>query len=106
MLLIHYSFVDKADTQHSVLVDSGLTFKNKYEILEELGRGRYGVVHKIIEKETKHKLAAKFIKCRTSKNKEKVKEEIDIMNLLQHPKLLQLVGAFENPREIIMIMEL
>ena len=49
--------------------------------------------------------AAKFVKCRKSEEKQKVREEISIMNDLDHPKLLQLVSAYENPRELIMVTE-
>lgn len=54
---------------------------------------------------TSQKLAAKFIRCRTSKDRDKVQDEIDIMNLLRHPKLLQLAAAFETQKETIMVME-
>ena len=77
----------------------------RFEVLEELGKGRYGIVHKVIDKTTNHKLAAKLVRCRTLKDRQKVQEEIDIMNSLRHPKLLQLAAAFENSRETIMIME-
>lgn len=63
------------------------------------------MVHKVIDKLTNQKLAAKFVRCRTTKDREKVVDEIDIMNSLRHEKLLQLAGAFENPKEVIMIME-
>ncbi|GJQ79662.1 hypothetical protein Trydic_g8731 [Trypoxylus dichotomus] len=88
-----------------VTVEQGESFKNRYDVMEELGKGRFGVVHKVIDKVTMQKLAGKFIKCRTSKDKEKVQEEIDVMNILRHQKLLQLAAAFENPREMIMITE-
>ncbi|RZC34745.1 nuclear anchorage protein 1-like, partial [Asbolus verrucosus] len=88
-----------------VTLEPGLEFKIRFEVLEELGKGRFGVVHKVVEKTTAQKLAAKFIKCRTSKDKEKVQDEIDIMNLLRHQKLLQLAAAFENPKEMIMVTE-
>lgn len=88
-----------------VQVEPGPEFKGRYEVWEELGKGRFGVVHKVIDRQSNQKLAAKFIKCRTAKDKDKVQDEIDIMNLLRHQKLLQLAAAFENPREMIMIME-
>ncbi|ERL86033.1 hypothetical protein D910_03447, partial [Dendroctonus ponderosae] len=87
------------------MTEPGLEFKSRYEVQEELGKGRFGVVHKVVDKSTNQKLAAKFIRCRTPKDKEKVQEEINIMNLLRHQKLLQLAAAFENPKETIMIME-
>ena len=34
-----------------------------------------------------------------------IRDEIDIMNSLQHPKLLQLTAAYESAREIVMVME-
>ncbi|KAJ8962969.1 hypothetical protein NQ314_005686 [Rhamnusium bicolor] len=86
-------------------IEPGPEFKTRYEVLEELGKGRFGVVHKVIDKVSNQKLAAKFIKCRTSKDRDKVQDEIDIMNLLRHQKLLQLAAAFENPRDMIMVME-
>lgn len=88
-----------------VTIESGEKFKSKYDVLEELGKGRYGVVHKVTDLETGQKLAAKFIRCIKMKDREKVKEEIEIMNCLRHPKLLQLAAAFESPREIVMVME-
>lgn len=87
------------------MLEPGLDFKSRFDVLEELGKGRFGVVHRVIDKITNQKLAAKFVKCRTSKDKDKVQEEIDIMNLLRHQKLLQLAAAFENPRDLIMVME-
>ncbi|XP_066996546.2 titin homolog isoform X2 [Anabrus simplex] len=88
-----------------VTVEPGDEFKTKYDVLEELGKGRYGVVHKVVERDTSQKFAAKFIRCIKAKDREKVQEEIDIMNCLRHPKLLQLAAAFESPREMVMVME-
>nr|CAI5840669.1 unnamed protein product [Callosobruchus analis] len=88
-----------------VHIEPGLEFVNRYEVLEELGKGRFGVVHKVVEKRSGQKFAAKFVRCRTAKDRDKVQDEIDIMNMLRHQKLLQLAAAFENPREMVMVME-
>ncbi|KAJ3662886.1 hypothetical protein Zmor_007204 [Zophobas morio] len=96
---------DSAFEPRIVALEPGPEFKLRYEVMEELGKGRFGVVHKVIEKTTSQKLAAKFIKCRTSKDRDKVQDEIDIMNLLRHQKLLQLAAAFENPKEMVMVTE-
>ncbi|KAL3284834.1 hypothetical protein HHI36_018973 [Cryptolaemus montrouzieri] len=88
-----------------VSLEPGPEFKARYDILEELGKGRFGVVHKVVDKTNSQKLAAKFIRCRTAKDRDKVQEEIEIMNQLRHQKLLQLAAAFENPREMIMVTE-
>ena len=88
-----------------VTLAPGEEFRANFEVLEELGKGRYGVVHKVLERATGQKYAAKFIRCIKAKDREKVQEEIDIMNILRHPKLLQLAAAFDSPREVVMVME-
>uniref|UniRef100_A0A1B0CWT0 Muscle M-line assembly protein unc-89 n=1 Tax=Lutzomyia longipalpis TaxID=7200 RepID=A0A1B0CWT0_LUTLO len=88
-----------------VEVVSGGDFKSRFEMLEELGKGRFGVVYKVIERETCRTLAAKVIKCIKAKDRVKVQEEIAIMQSLKHPKLLQLAATFETTKEIIMVME-
>ncbi|KAL6030824.1 hypothetical protein STEG23_022524, partial [Scotinomys teguina] len=86
--------------KHSA-VDSLFTV-SKSEIL---GGGRFGQVHKCEEKSTGLKLAAKIIKTRGAKDKEDVKNEISIMNQLDHVNLIQLYDAFETKHDIILIME-
>ena len=96
----------EAPFEHRIAqVEDGSIFKSKYEIYEELGRGRFGVVFKVKDKVNGEILAAKFVRCRKSEEKQKCKDEISIMNMLESPKLLQLAAAYENPREIIMVME-
>ncbi|XP_048204471.1 myosin light chain kinase family member 4 isoform X1 [Perognathus longimembris pacificus] len=82
-------------------VDSSYTV-SKTEIL---GGGRFGQVHKCEEKATGLKLAAKIIKTRCRKDKEEVKNEISIMNQLDHVNLIQLYDAFESKNDIILVME-
>jgi myosin-light-chain kinase len=94
------------------------------------GRGRFGQVHRCKEKATGLKLAAKIIKARSTKDKvkatrsrslppdqflpthmvfpsaqEEVKNEINIMNQLDHVNLIQLYDAFESRNDIVLIME-
>ena len=88
-----------------VQIEDGSNFKSKYEVSDELGRCQFGVVYKVKDKSDGKILAAKFVKCRTQEDKKKCKNEISIMNDLDSPKLLQLAAAYENPREIIMVME-
>ncbi|XP_032740853.1 myosin light chain kinase family member 4 isoform X1 [Rattus rattus] len=72
---------------------------------EILGGGRFGQVHKCEEKATGLKLAAKVIKIRGAKDKEDVKNEISVMNQLDHVNLIQLYDAFESKHDIILVME-
>lgn len=93
------------DDEEIAVVRQGGDFKKRFILEEELGKGRFGVVHKVIERETGHVLAAKIVKCIKAKDKIKIHEEISIMRALRHPKLLQLAAAFESAREIVMVME-
>lgn len=88
-----------------VNIENGELFTKQYDVLDELGKGRYGVVRKVKERETNKYYAAKFVRCIKSKDKEKAQEEVDIMNCLRHPKLLQLDAAYDHPREVVMVTE-
>lgn len=86
-------------------VKTGGDFKTRFDMMEELGKGRFGTVHRVMERETGLILAAKIIKCIKAMDRKKVQDEIKIMKSLQHPKLLQLSASFETQKEIIMVME-
>nr|XP_006198776.2 myosin light chain kinase family member 4 isoform X6 [Vicugna pacos] len=72
---------------------------------EILGGGRFGQVHKCEEKATGLKLAAKIIRTRGTKDKDEVKNEISVMNQLDHVNLVQLYDAFESKNDIVLVME-
>lgn len=91
--------------EEMAVVRPGGDFKTRFILEEELGKGRFGVVHKVVERETGQVLAAKIVRCIKAKDKIKIHEEISIMRALRHPKLLQLAAAFESAREIVMVME-
>ncbi|XP_054090488.1 myosin light chain kinase, smooth muscle isoform X8 [Zeugodacus cucurbitae] len=98
--------ISTEDFHRPICVKSGGDFKSRFEILDELGKGRFGVVYRVQEREeSKQILAAKVIKCIKAQDRQKVMEEISIMKSLQHPKLLQLAASFESAREIVMVME-
>lgn len=97
--------IDSSFEPRLVQLEQGTEFKQKYDIQETLGKGRFGIVHKVVDRKTNQIFAAKFIRCRSAKEKDKVKEEIDIMNQLRHEQLLQLAAAFDHPKEMIMVME-
>lgn len=68
--------------------------------------GAFGVVHRCVEKATGRVFVAKFINTPYPLDKATVKNEINIMNQLHHPKLLQLKDAFEDRHEMILVLEL
>lgn len=56
-----------------VTVKPGGDFKTRFTLQEELGKGRFGVVHKVIENENGRVLAAKIVKCIKAMDKQKVR---------------------------------
>ncbi|XP_070775520.1 myosin light chain kinase 2, skeletal/cardiac muscle [Enoplosus armatus] len=72
---------------------------------EVLGGGRFGQVHKCVENSSGLTLAAKVIKARSLKEKEVVKNEIQVMNNLDHANLIQLYAAYESRNDIILVLE-
>ncbi|CAL8240268.1 unnamed protein product [Gadus morhua 'NCC'] len=76
---------------------------NREEVLG--GCGRFGQVHKCMENSSGLTLAAKIIKARSQKEKDVVKNEIQVMNQLNHVNLIQLHAAYESRHDIILVME-
>lgn len=50
--------------------------------------------------------AGKFYKGRRSKEREAARGEIELMNYLHHPKLVQCLAAYDQKPEMVMVMEL
>ncbi|XP_077990140.1 twitchin-like isoform X3 [Glandiceps talaboti] len=78
---------------------------DRYDIGEELGRGDFGVVYRCVERSTGRNFAAKFVDAKTPIEKAAIKAEIQMMNRLQYPKLLQLHDAYEHQDELVMVLE-
>ncbi|KAL1021336.1 hypothetical protein UPYG_G00011930 [Umbra pygmaea] len=68
--------------------------------------GRFGKVHRCTEISSGLQLAAKIINTRTAKEKERANNEVQAMNQLSHPNILQLYEAFEAKHQLVLILEL
>ncbi|MED6259952.1 Death-associated protein kinase 2 [Ataeniobius toweri] len=83
-----------------------------YEIGEELGSGQFAVVKRCKEKSTGTAYAAKFIKKRQSRvsrrgvKREEIEREVDILQQIQHPNIVELHDVFENRTDVVLILEL
>lgn len=89
-----------------VQIERGVDAKQLYELSTEIGRGKFGVVHICKEKSTGIRLAAKFIQIVKKGDRRNIDREVHMMNVLRHPKIAQLYGAYEFDRTICMVMEL
>lgn len=65
---------------NEITVRQGGDFKARFILEEELGKGRFGVVHRVVERETGQVLAAKIVKCIKAKDKLKVNEDLIILS--------------------------
>ncbi|CAL1280815.1 unnamed protein product [Larinioides sclopetarius] len=88
-----------------ITIESGNNFTERFDLKEEVGKGRFGTVYRCVERSCSRPRAAKVIRCLKVKDKEKVRQEIEIMSRLHHPKLMQVLAAFESGRNMIMVME-
>ncbi|XP_052319821.1 myosin light chain kinase 3-like isoform X2 [Oncorhynchus keta] len=105
-------FIDKsppppAPFLHRIVSAKPNQINNFYTInrVEILGGGRFGQVHKCMENSSGLTLASKIIKARSQKEKEMVKNEIMVMNQLDHANLIQLYAAYESRNDIILVLE-
>ncbi|GAA49621.1 twitchin, partial [Clonorchis sinensis] len=87
-------------------VHKGESVYDYYDILEELGSGAFGVVHRCREKSTGNFYACKFVEVNTPQDRQVVHNEIEVMKELHHPKLIRLHEAFEDKNEMALVMEL
>lgn len=97
---------DKYVPRNPVDIKRNVSVYDRYDILEEIGTGAFGVVHRCRERSTGSIFAAKFIPSAHPMEKELIRREIDIMNQLHHPKLINLHDAFEDDDEMVLIFEL
>lgn len=101
----------------SVMTPGMAVFKQEnvedfYEIGEELGSGQFAVVRRCKEKSTSTAYAAKFIKKRQNRvsrrgvKREEIEREVDILQQIQHPNIVELHEVYENRTDMVLILEL
>jgi len=73
---------------------------------KKLGEGSYGSVFKAAHKSTKNIRAVKSISKAQMKNMDRLKAEIGIMKLMDHPNIIKLFENFEDQKNIYLVMEL
>lgn len=71
-----------------------------------LGTGAYGVVSKCTHLTTKQERAVKKVAKKKIKNMERFKQEINILQKLDHPNVLKLYEYFEDEKNVYLVTEL
>ncbi|KAL0224642.1 hypothetical protein RCL1_002554 [Eukaryota sp. TZLM3-RCL] len=81
----------------------------KYEVLQQVGKGAYGYVWKVIDKKTGHLLALKkiFDAFQNDTDAQRTFREIMFLQELSHPNIVRLVNVLkaENDNDIYLIFD-
>ncbi|XP_014028543.1 kalirin isoform X5 [Salmo salar] len=80
-------------------------FESSFTEICEIGRGRFSVVRKCLNKASKKEVAVKYVTKKMQK-KEQVAHEADILCHVQHPQLVTLTDTYESPTSLMLVFEL
>jgi len=77
-----------------------------FHVIDEIGRGSYGVVRRVIDKNTGNQYAAKILRFSDPVQKEKLMAELEMMALLDQTNIVQIVDGYEDKKRLILVMEI
>jgi len=89
-------------------MEVGSTFANRYQIIEELGRGGMGRVYKTLDKEINEKVAIKILKPEISAEKgtiERFRNELRLARKIRHMNVCQMFDITKERNIYFIIME-
>ncbi|MFC2141894.1 protein kinase [Acidobacteriota bacterium] len=87
---------------------TGSTFAQRYQIIEELGKGGMGRVYKVLDKETKERIALKLIKPDIASDKktiERFKNELTTARKIRHKNVCGMYYLGEDQSRPYITME-
>ncbi|KAK2835495.1 hypothetical protein Q5P01_015979 [Channa striata] len=76
-----------------------------YDVQEEIGRGTFGVVKRVIHRRTGEVFSAKFLPLRSS-TRTRAFQERDLLSRLAHPRVACLLDFFCTRRTLVLITEI
>jgi len=82
--------------------------KKYYKIEKTLGQGAFGEVKRAVNRKTDRVCAVKILKKKKleEQSKKLLEREIAIMSKLHHPNIVELIEAFDTPKNTYLILEL
>ncbi|KAL8269986.1 hypothetical protein Esti_006086 [Eimeria stiedai] len=87
-----------------ILANTG-PISDYYVVDRTIGRGTWGEVKLVIDRQTKARRAAKKIPKCYIEDVERFRQEIDIMKSLDHPNIVRLFETFEDLTDFYLVME-
>lgn len=82
------------------------TVERSYAIGEQLGEGNFAVVKRATAKKGNGQVAIKIIDKSKVESMEEIQREIEIMQMVKHKNVIQLVEIFDEPKKMFLVMEL
>ncbi|XP_030583398.1 obscurin [Archocentrus centrarchus] len=76
-----------------------------YDVHEEVGRGTFGIVKRVVHRRTGEVFAAKFLPLRSS-TRTRAFQERDLLSRLAHPRVACLLDFFCTRRTLVLITEI
>ncbi|XP_017106257.2 uncharacterized protein sqa isoform X2 [Drosophila bipectinata] len=98
--------LEPAFPMRDVTIKRNVDAHKLYDVLGEVGRGKFGTVYKCKDKTNGLQLAAKFVPIPKREDKRNVEREVEIMNSLQHHLIIQLYAAYEYQKMMCVVLEL
>ncbi|XP_037712819.1 myosin light chain kinase, smooth muscle [Drosophila subpulchrella] len=98
--------LEPAFPMRDVTINRNVDAHKLYDVLGEVGRGKFGTVYKCRDKANDLQLAAKFVPIPKREDKRNVEREVEIMNSLQHHLIIQLYAAYEYQKMMCVVLEL
>mmetsp|Transcript_54394 Transcript_54394/g.126956 ORF Transcript_54394/g.126956 Transcript_54394/m.126956 type:complete len:510 (-) Transcript_54394:148-1677(-) len=99
--------VNTPGRMHDVITDNQGRIEDYYDLdHHRLGQGAFAYVVKATAKRSRAVRAVKVLAKAHVKDFPKFKQEIDLMKGMDHPNILHLFEAFEDKRNIYLVMEL
>ncbi|KAH8345448.1 hypothetical protein KR084_000737, partial [Drosophila pseudotakahashii] len=101
-----FAVLEPAFPMRDVTINRNVDAHKLYDVLGEVGRGKFGTVYKCRDKANGLQLAAKFVPIPKREDKRNVEREVEIMNSLQHHLIIQLYAAYEYQKMMCVVLEL
>lgn len=80
-----------------------------YDVKEKLGEGTFGLVRKVVHRETKEQFAMKMLdkeKMRAENLAKGLKNEVKLMKLIKHPNVVNLREVLSSRSKFFLVLEL
>jgi len=101
------SFIGKLNPFSDTITGKREDLSKRYQVLNEIGAGRYGTVRRArLRADPEKKFAVKSVPKELVEDMNELRNEIEILRKMDHPHVLGLVEALEDDKEIHIVSNL